>query len=167
MFLFGNMWPGVSSAMFTLCSPVFRQYDLFTVLRCVQLLIDVRAQVECTWSDASISQSTVSVVSVWSLIWRCLASVCFWLVACLCVSVRCWSSVTYLCLSTCLHSCFVFHSGCVLLLFCNRFTVLMFLMSPPATLVHLGRSFGASLSWPVTSATRWTSALLIFARGKC
>lgn len=33
--------------------------------------------------------------------------------------------------------------------------------------VHLGRSFGASLSWPVTLVTRWTSAPSTSARGRC
>ena len=42
-----------------------------------------------------------------------------------------------------------------------------FLVSPSAPSVHLGRSFGASLSWPVTLVTRWTSARLIFAQGRC
>lgn len=41
------------------------------------------------------------------------------------------------------------------------------LISASSSLVHLGRSFGASLSWPVTLVTRWTSALLISARGRC
>ena len=33
--------------------------------------------------------------------------------------------------------------------------------------VHLGRNFGASLSWPVTLVTRWTSAPSTSARGRC
>lgn len=122
------------------------------------LLVGDRAKVE----SASISQSAHP------LIWMSPASLCCcWLVACcrLCVTLFCVVSVCFL--------SFVF-SVSVWPLFLLRGSANLFfffffpcLISASSSLVHLGRSFGASLSWPVTLVTRWTSALLISARGRC
>lgn len=133
--------------------------------------MDNRASVECSSKIASISQSNV--ISVSSPTWMCSASVCCWLVACcvlvciflsaVCVFLK-WPSSVWL--SVWMSFVLTFFCCCCCCFISVDISVMVSGVSASLP-VHLGRSFGASLSWPVTLVTRWTSVPLISAQGRC
>lgn len=139
-------------------------------------VIDNRAQVECSSKIASISQSNVVHHCLLECALLLFASDLMHVLVLVC-NFLCPSFVMFLRCDLCVLvppafisvwvSFFPFFSCLFLTSFlCETITIMWFLVSAHLP-VHLGRSSGASLSWPVTLATRWTSAPSISARGRC